>query len=196
MFSPTGVFCSAFCLGGGATVNSPEIRAARIDDLPRLTQIYNHYVIESPATFDLEPKTLDQRREWFAQFRETGRHRLLVGEEAGVVLGYAGTTRWRPKPAYDTTVETTIYCAPEAMGRGTGATLRSTVRGHRGRGCASGGGRICAAESGVCSAARAVRIPAGGDLQPGGLQIRNVLGRVLAGEGGFHAMRPRKECNR
>ena len=41
-------------------------RAARREDLPRLTEIYNHYVVHSPATFDLEPKTLDQHAEWFA----------------------------------------------------------------------------------------------------------------------------------
>ena len=108
-------------------VGSVTLRAARIDDLPRLTEIYNHYVVHSPATFDLEPRTLEQRWEWFAQFKETGRHRLLVAEEGGVVLGYAGTMRWRPKPAYDTTVETTIYCAPETMGRGVGARLYAAL---------------------------------------------------------------------
>ncbi|HEY1498353.1 MAG TPA: GNAT family N-acetyltransferase [Acidobacteriaceae bacterium] len=101
----------------------PVIRAAHLDDLSRLTAIYNHYVLHSPATFDLEPKTIDQRRDWFTQFAETGRHRLLIVEQGGVLLGYAGTMRWRPKPAYDTTVETTIYCAPEAVGKGIGAQL-------------------------------------------------------------------------
>jgi phosphinothricin acetyltransferase len=99
------------------------LRAARLDDLPRLTAIYNHYVVHSPATFDLEPKTLEQRYEWFTQFAATGRHRLLVAEEGNLVFGYAGTMRWRAKPAYDTTVETTIYCAPEAVGKGIGAQL-------------------------------------------------------------------------
>jgi len=102
-------------------------RAARLDDLPRLTEIYNHYVLHSPATFDLEPKTVDQRREWLAQFAETGRYRLLVAEEDGVILGYAGTMRWRPKPAYDTTVETSIYCAPESVGRGVGGNLYAAL---------------------------------------------------------------------
>jgi phosphinothricin acetyltransferase len=103
------------------------MRAARLDDLARLTEIYNHYVVHSPATFDLEPKTLDQRREWFSQFAEAGRHRLLVAEEDGVILGYAGTMRWRPKPAYDTTVETSIYCAPESVGRGVGGNLYAAL---------------------------------------------------------------------
>ena|ERR1039458_6979392 len=71
-------------------MSSAWIRPARNEDLPRLTEIYNHYVVHSPATFDLEPKTIEQRYEWFAQFKETGRHRLLVAEEGGVVMGYAG----------------------------------------------------------------------------------------------------------
>lgn len=106
---------------------SLSLRAARCDDLPRLTEIYNHYVVHSPATFDLEPKTLDQRAEWFAQFAATGRHRLIVAEEVGAVLGYAGTTRFRLKPAYDRTVETTIYCAPEAAGHGIGAQMYAAL---------------------------------------------------------------------
>ena len=103
------------------------IRAARLDDLPRLTEIYNHYVVHTPVTFDVEPKTLEQRYDWFTQFRETGRHRLMVAEEDGVVLGYAGTTRWRPKAAYDTTVETTIYCAPDSTGKGIGTRLYAAL---------------------------------------------------------------------
>ena len=105
----------------------PLTRAACNEDLPRLTEIYNHYVVHSPATFDLEPKTVAQRAEWFAQFAASGRHRLIVAEEAGTILGYAGTTRFRVKPAYDRTVETTIYCAPEAVGRGIGAQLYSAL---------------------------------------------------------------------
>lgn len=103
------------------------IRCARQEDLPRLTEIYNHYVIHTPVTFDLVPKTPEQRREWFSQFAETGRHRLLVAEEEDRVTGYAGTTRFRLKAAYDTTVETTIYCAPDAAGRGIGSALYAAL---------------------------------------------------------------------
>jgi len=60
---------------------------------------------------------------WFSQFATTGRHRLLVAEENTVVIGYLGTTRFRPKAAYETTVEATIYCAPEAVGKGIGKRL-------------------------------------------------------------------------
>lgn len=105
------------------SARSVTIRYARGDDLPRLTEIYNHYVLTTPITFDLEPFTVEQRREWFAKFAATGRHRLLVAEEDGVVLAYAGSHEFRPRKAYDTTVETTVYCAPESTGRGIGTLL-------------------------------------------------------------------------
>src|ERR1700753_4409383 len=95
-----------------------SIRSALRADIPRLTEIYNHYVIHTPVTFDLEPYTVERRMAWFEQFAATGRHRLLVAEENGIILGYAGTTRFRAKPAYDTTVETTIYAAQETIGKG------------------------------------------------------------------------------
>ncbi len=70
---------------------------------------------------------MNRREPWFAQFGATGRHRLLVAEDNGVVIGYAGTTRFRPKAAYETTVETTIYCAPEAVGKKVGSRLYATL---------------------------------------------------------------------
>jgi phosphinothricin acetyltransferase len=104
-------------------MNETHIRAATVQDLPRLTEIYNHYVLHTPITFDLEPFTVALRAAWFNQFSLTGRHRLLVTEQKNIVLGYAGTTRFRAKAAYDTTVEATIYCAPEVVGKGVGHML-------------------------------------------------------------------------
>src|ERR1041384_3609050 len=104
-----------------------RLRPAVRDDLPRLTEIYNHYVIHTPITFDLEPYTVERRVTLFEQFALTGRHRLLVAEENGLVIGYAGTTQFRVKPAYDTTVETTIYCSQEAVGKGVGRILYTAL---------------------------------------------------------------------
>lgn len=102
-----------------------QVRPARISDLARLTDIYNHFVIHTAVTFDIEPYSVDRRATWFEQFSNTGRYRLLVAEDNGKVLGYAGTTRFRPKAAYDTSVETTIYCNPDATGKGIGSRLYS-----------------------------------------------------------------------
>jgi phosphinothricin acetyltransferase len=104
------------------------VRTAAIDDVPRLTEIYNHYILNTATTFDTEPQTLEQRREWFSHYGTTGRHRLLVAERQGddgapSVAGYASTSRFHPRAAYDTTVEMTVVCAPEAVGFGIGQKL-------------------------------------------------------------------------
>jgi phosphinothricin acetyltransferase len=104
-----------------------RIRPANGTDLARLTAIYNHYVVNTPATFDVEPHTVESRASWFEQFAPTGRHRLLVAEQGGVVVGYAGTMRFRPKAAYLSTVESTIYCSPETTGKGIGSRLYAAL---------------------------------------------------------------------
>ena len=98
-------------------------RPGRLGDLEALTQIYNYYVENTHITFDLSPYTVEQRREWFGHYAETGRHRLLVAVSGEDVLGYATSGRFRDKAAYDPSVETTVYLAPEAVGRGAGTAL-------------------------------------------------------------------------
>ena len=103
------------------------IRTALPADLPALTAIYNHYIVHTPITFDVTTYEPEQRRGWFDDHGQDGRHRLLVAEENGVVAGYASTSRWRPKPAYDTTVESSVYVRADAIGRGIGRELYTAL---------------------------------------------------------------------
>ena len=107
--------------------NNLRIRPSTRNDWPRLTEIYNYYIINTPVTFDIEPYTVERREPWFAQFADSGRHRLLVAEADTGIIGYAGTMRFRPKAAYETTVETTIYCAHDAAGKGVGSQLYAAL---------------------------------------------------------------------
>ena len=106
---------------------SVDVRAALAADLPGLNDVYNHYVRETHVTFDIEPITLDARRDWFTHYDTRGRHRVFVACEGTRVLGFASSSRWRPKPAYDTSVETSVYLAPDATGRGLGASLYASL---------------------------------------------------------------------
>jgi phosphinothricin acetyltransferase len=103
------------------------VRPAIEDDLPALTDIYNHYVVNTPITFDLQPLTVDERREWFVEHSHGGRHRLLVAawenDGRGQVVGYASTSRFRTRAAYDTTVESSVYCDANLVRRGIGTAL-------------------------------------------------------------------------
>jgi len=103
------------------------IRPATPADLPGIQAIYTYYVLNTPVTFDFDPVTEEQRLAWFAQFSEEGPHRLLVAERQGGVVGYADTHPFRPRRAYDTTVETTIYLDPDATGCGIGTRLYAAL---------------------------------------------------------------------
>jgi phosphinothricin acetyltransferase len=108
-------------------MSGPTIRAGRIEDLPDLVEIINYYIRETHITFDTEPFTTETRRPWFDLFADEGPHRLLVAEEEGAILGYATSTRHRPKPAYGRSVETTIYLDHDCLGRGIGTRLYSEL---------------------------------------------------------------------
>lgn len=100
-----------------------HIRPAVSDDLNALVQIYNHYVVDTHITFDTEPFAVNERIQWFNQFGQTGRHRLLVAEAGNDILGYASSTTFKPRAAYNRSVETTIYLDPGKIGEGIGLQL-------------------------------------------------------------------------
>lgn len=100
-----------------------HVRSGREADLEALNEIYNHYVREAHYSFDLEPLSMEWRKEWFGHFAETGPYRLFVALEGERVIGYASSSRLRTKVGYSTSVETSIYVASDAVGKGAGGRL-------------------------------------------------------------------------
>lgn len=98
-----------------------DVRPAIEADLEELNDLYNHYVRTSACTFDIEPISMDARRAWFTEFG--GRYRLIVAVDGDRVLGYAHTKRFRPKEAYDPSVESTVYVHKDEQGKGLGKRL-------------------------------------------------------------------------
>ena len=101
----------------------PTVRRAERRDLARVTEIYNHYVEHTAITFDVKPYSEPEREPWLAQFGPKGRHQLFVAERDGEAIGYAGSMPFRPKAAYETSVELTIYVAPNERAKGIGPRL-------------------------------------------------------------------------
>jgi phosphinothricin acetyltransferase len=100
------------------------VRPATLADLPRLTEIHNHYVANTHITFDVQPFLPEQRLSWFYDHSDGRRYRMLVAADPSCgVVGYACTGRFRTKEAYDTTVEASVACAPDAAGEGIGTLL-------------------------------------------------------------------------
>ncbi|MFD7403304.1 GNAT family N-acetyltransferase [Streptomyces sp. NPDC059866] len=102
-----------------------QVRPGAESDLEALTDLYNHYVRETPITFDTTVFAPEERRPWLLSHPEDGPHRLMVATDADSqeILGYATSSPYRAKPAYDTSVEVTVYVAPHAGRRGVGTLL-------------------------------------------------------------------------
>jgi phosphinothricin acetyltransferase len=100
-----------------------EIRPGRRRDLREIVAIYNGYVERTPVTFDLAPLAIDDRLPWLKEHSAGGRHRLLVAAIGSRVAGWATTSPFRPRAAYATTVESSVYCSPDHVGQGIGSGL-------------------------------------------------------------------------
>ena len=104
-----------------------SFRRVERGDLPDLLAIYNHYVVNTPITFDLAPLTLPQRQKWLDGFAAGGPYQCFVAVRDNRPFGWACSARFKERAAYDTTVETSIYLAPGEHGKGHGRRLYQTL---------------------------------------------------------------------
>ena len=105
------------------TAHEISIRHAKAVDLPGILDILNHYIRTHHCIFDTDCWSVARKQEWFGTFRPDGPYRLLIARAADTLIGYAHSSRWRPKAAYDVTVETTVYVHPDHCSKGVGAAL-------------------------------------------------------------------------
>lgn len=99
-----------------------EIRSARATDALAITDIYNHYVLNSVVTFDIDPSEVTFWEAKILHLQELGLP-FLVADSGEEILGFAYASPWRPKAAYRQTVEDTIYLSPSSTGQGLGSKL-------------------------------------------------------------------------
>jgi L-amino acid N-acyltransferase len=101
------------------------IRRGTLGDVPAITEIYNEAILTTVATFDIEPKTVEERTKWFQDHDD--RHPVLVAVVEGKVVGRASLTRWSDRRAYDDTAETTFYVHSKYRGQGIGRKLKEAI---------------------------------------------------------------------
>lgn len=96
-----------------------QLRIATPDDARAIAAIYAPVVVDTAISFELEPPT------------ETGMHWRLIGtlrwfpwlvslDDAGLVSGYAYVGAHRERPAYQWSVDTTVYARAASRGQCVG----------------------------------------------------------------------------
>jgi phosphinothricin acetyltransferase len=98
-----------------------EVRLARPADAEAIRRIYNREVVGSTVTFDMVPRSADEQRLWLAD--HDGAHPAVVAVGEGGVTGFGSLSPYRSRPAYNTTVEDSVYVDEAWRGRGVGAVL-------------------------------------------------------------------------
>ena len=96
------------------------IRPAAEDDAVAVARIYNQGIADRGATFETEPRSAGDMR---ARIGDVGRFPILVADESGVVIGWAGLSAYRPRACYEGIGEFSIYLERAARGRGVGRQL-------------------------------------------------------------------------
>ena len=88
--------------------------------------IYNDAVLNTTASFDLEPRDKQYMREYI-QVKKAGGFPLLGIIEDGELLGYAAYGPFRPRAAYNKTVELSVYIHKDHRGKGLGQKMLSLL---------------------------------------------------------------------
>ena len=102
------------------------IRKAEEKDIEELLNIYNYEVVNGIATFDLQPKTLKERRAWL-NAHNIDNHPLIVAEIDRHIAGYASLSAYREKEAYQSTVELSVYVGPDYRKQGVATALMEGI---------------------------------------------------------------------
>ncbi|MCO7175337.1 GNAT family N-acetyltransferase [Sporolactobacillus kofuensis] len=101
--------------------NSVMIRDARKEDLADIVSIYNSTIPGRMVTADTEPVTVQDRLPWFEAHQEDQRRPLWVAEIDGTLCGWLSLSNFYGRPAYQSTVEISIYLDERFRGMGIGS---------------------------------------------------------------------------
>ncbi len=102
-----------------------KIRKASLKDLKGITEIYNHAILNTVATFDTEIKTVKEQKRWFEEHGP--KNPILVAEIDKEIVGFASLSKYSTRCAYSDTAEISFYVKEEYQGAGIGKQLMKEI---------------------------------------------------------------------
>jgi L-amino acid N-acyltransferase len=100
-----------------------KIRPATPQDLEGILEIYNEAVLNTTATYDYEPRTLEHRVAWFEDHVRTNYPVFVAVTLEGRVVGWSALNRYHDRMGYRFTTENSVYVAADMRGQGIGKML-------------------------------------------------------------------------
>lgn len=97
------------------------IRSASLQDLQAITDIYNHAIRSTTSTFDVEEKSIEDRRLWLESHSE--QYPIIVATVGGEVVGWGSLSPYADRKAYEHTVENAVYVRDDIQARGIGRAI-------------------------------------------------------------------------
>jgi len=98
------------------------IRFAKPLDAAAVVFIYNHYIDNSYATFEVERIDASDMQRRIGEIQAAG-YPFLVCEEGDEIVGFAYANRYKTRAAYQHSVEVTVYIRDGFGGKGVGTLL-------------------------------------------------------------------------
>ena len=97
------------------------IRPATPGDSEAIAAIWNREVLETAATTDTEPRSVEAQRAWLAAHGPA--YPVIVAVEGDEVVAFGALSPYRAKPSYARTVENSVYVKDGWRGKGLGGLV-------------------------------------------------------------------------
>ncbi|WP_292010582.1 GNAT family N-acetyltransferase [Chryseobacterium sp.] len=110
-----------------------KFRDASLSDLEKIVKIYNSTIPSRMVTADTENVSVESRLEWFKEHNTQTRPLWMIEDENDQVLGWVSFSSFYGRPAYNGTVELSIYMDESCRGKGIGKKVLKYCMDHAGK---------------------------------------------------------------
>jgi phosphinothricin acetyltransferase len=95
-------------------------RDAVLHDLAKIVEIYNSTIASRMVTADTEPVSVESRIQWFHNHIPNKRPLWIIENKNKETIGWISFQSFYGRPAYDATIELSVYLEVSQRGKGLG----------------------------------------------------------------------------